>query len=78
MKLALSLASLATGKKFSASPGNLAKQGASLALQQSPELGRLVDLRGPLIAAGKTAATAALSRQVESIAENLGKRADAL
>src|SRR5689334_17110589 len=66
MKLALALAGMAAGKR-AGGPGQLLAQGTKL-LGQSPELTRLTDeLRGRLLDAGKGAAVAIATRQVEAL-----------
>src|SRR5690349_23342759 len=66
MKLAVALAGMAAGKR-AGGPGQLLAQGTKL-LGQSPELSRLTDeLRGRLLDAGKGAAVAIATRQVEAL-----------
>ena len=65
MKLALALAGMAAGRR-AGGPGQLLAQGTKL-LGQSPEVARLTDeLRGRLLDAGKGAAVAIATRQVET------------
>src|SRR5215203_3975042 len=73
MKLALALAGMAAGKR-AGGPGQLLAQGTKL-LGQSPELSRLTDeLRGRLLHAGKGAAVAIATRQVEALTERVVNR----
>jgi hypothetical protein len=78
MKWALGLAALATGKRLAGSKGDLLKQGAKL-VSSSPELSNLTgDMRGRLVDAGKSAATAAVSRTINSLSDTLHERSDML
>jgi hypothetical protein len=73
MKLALALAGMAAGKR-AGGPGQLLAQGMTL-FGQSPEMTRLTDeLRGRLLDAGKGAAVAIATRQVESLTERVVNR----
>jgi hypothetical protein len=73
MKLALALAGMAAGKR-AGGPGQLLAQGTKL-LGQSPEVTRLTDeLRGRLLDAGKGAAVAIATRQVEALTERVVNR----
>jgi hypothetical protein len=73
MKLALALAGMAAGKR-AGGPGQLLAQGTKL-LGQSPEITRLTDeLRGRLLDAGKGAAVAIATRQVEALTERVVHR----
>ena len=73
MKLALALAGMAAGKR-AGGPGQLLAQGTKL-LGQSPEVTRLTDeLRGRLLDAGKGAAVAIATRQVEALTERVVHR----
>jgi hypothetical protein len=70
MKLALVLGGMAAGRQ-TGGPGQLLQQGAKL-LGQSPDLGRLTDeIRGRLLEAGKGAAVAVATRQVEALTDRL-------
>ena len=70
MKLALMLGGMAAGRRVGG-PGQLLAQGTKL-LGQSPELGRLTDeIRGRLLEAGKGAAVAVATRQVEALTDRL-------
>ena len=70
MKLALMLGGMAAGRR-AGGPGQLLAQGTKL-LGQSPELGRLTDeIRGRLLEAGKGAAVAVVTRQVEALTDRL-------
>ena len=73
MKLALALAGMAAGKR-AGGPGQLLAHGTKL-LGQSPEITRLTgELRGRLLDAGKGAAVAIATRQVESLTERVVNR----
>jgi hypothetical protein len=77
MKLALMVGGLAAGRK-AGGPGQLLAQGTKL-LGQSPELTRLTDeIRGRLLDAGKAAAVAVATRQVEAITERVVGRVGTL
>ena len=70
MKLALMLGGMAAGRR-AGGPGQLLAQGTKL-MGQSPELGRLTDeIRGRLLEAGKGAAVAVATRQVEALTDRL-------
>jgi hypothetical protein len=70
MKLAMMLGGMAAGRQ-AGGPGQLLGQGMKL-LGQSPELSRLTDeLRGRLLDAGKAAAVAIATRQVENLTERV-------
>lgn len=70
MKLALMLGGLAAGRR-AGGPGELLAQGSKL-VSRSPELSRLAgDVRGRLLDAGKDAALAVVTRQVESWADRV-------
>src|SRR5690242_2185556 len=73
MKLALALAGMAAGRR-AGGPAQILAQGTKL-LGQSPELTRLTDeLRGRLLDAGKGAAVAIATRQVEALTERVVHR----
>jgi hypothetical protein len=77
MKLALMLAGMAAGRQ-AGGPGELLKSGTKL-LGSTPELSRLTDqVRGRLLDAGKTAALAVATRQVESLTDRVGRRVESL
>jgi hypothetical protein len=77
MKLALMLGGMAAGRS-AGGPGELLGRGTEL-LSSSPELARLTDvLRGRLLEAGKGAALALATRQVESLTDRVGKRVESL
>ena len=77
MKLALMIAGMAAGRQ-AGGPGALLRQGKDL-LGQSPELTRLSGaLRGRLMDAGKAAAMAVVTRQVESLTDRVGQRVESL
>ena len=77
MKLALMLAGMAAGRQ-AGGPGELLKGGTKL-LAGRPELARLTDeVRDRLLEAGKAAAVAVATRQVEALTDRVGKRVEAL
>jgi hypothetical protein len=77
MKLALMLGGMAAGRG-AGGPGQLVAQGSKL-LKQSPELAKLTDeVRGRLLEAGKGAALAVATRQVESLTDRVGRRVGAV
>lgn len=77
MKLAMMLAGVAAGRR-AGGPGELLKSGTKL-LGSTPELARLTDqVRGRLLDAGKTAALAVATRQVESLTDRVGRRVESL
>ena len=77
MKLAMMLGGMAAGRQ-AGGPGQLLGQGMKL-LGQSPELSRLTDeLGGRLLDAGKGAAVAIATRQVENLTERVVGRVGAL
>lgn len=77
MKLALMLGGMAVGRN-AGGPGELLGRGTKL-LSSSPELSRLTDeVRGRLLEAGKGAALAVATRQVESLTDRVGKRVESL
>jgi hypothetical protein len=77
MKFAMMLGGVAAGRR-AGGPGQLLAQGTKL-LGQTPELARLTDeIRGRLVDAGKGAAVAVATRQVENLAERVLSRAGTL
>jgi len=75
MKLALMLAGMAAGRQ-AGGPGALLDQGKSL-LNASPELLRLTDeVKGRLLDAGKGAAMAVATRQVEALTDRVAGRVE--
>lgn len=75
MKLALMLAGVAAGRQ-AGGPGALLGQGKNL-LNASPELLRLTDeVKGRLIDAGKGAALAVATRQVEALTDRVAGRVE--
>jgi len=75
MKLALMLAGMAAGRQ-AGGPGALLGQGKNL-LNASPELLRLTDeMKGRLFDAGKGAALAVATRQVEALTERVAGRVE--
>jgi hypothetical protein len=77
MKFAMILGGMAAGRR-AGGPGQLLAQGTKL-LGQSPELARLTDeIRGRLLEAGKGAAVAVATRQVENLTERVLSRVETL
>ncbi|MFC7896051.1 hypothetical protein [Streptomyces sp. NPDC057381] len=77
-KLALAVGSYLMGRRIGLSPGQILSQGMS-GLQRNPQLQELTDqLRGELLTAGRTAATAAANRTLTGLADSLRDRTDAL
>ena len=78
LKWALGLAAVGAGKRLTDSNSDLMRQGAKKLLS-SPEVSNLTgELRGRLVEAGKTAATAATSRWIGSVTDSLRQRTDLL
>jgi hypothetical protein len=77
MKLALMLGGMAAGRS-AGGPGQLLAQGGRF-IGQSEELTKLADeVRGRLLDAGKNAAVAVATRQVESLTDRVGRRVEDL
>ncbi len=77
-KLALGLAMFAAGRRLKLSPGDLAAAGMRQ-LTENPQLAGLRDqVRDDLLGAVKTAATAAVDRQVSSLSGSLRDRTEAM
>lgn len=77
-KLALGLAMFAAGRRIKLSPGDLAAAGMRQ-LTENPQLAGLREqVREDLYGAAKTAAAAAVDRQVTSLTGSLRDRTDAL
>lgn len=77
MKLALMLGGWAAGKQLGG-PGQILGQARGL-LEESPELSALSDqVRGRLLEAGKGAAMAVATRQVEALTDRVGRRVEDL
>jgi hypothetical protein len=75
MKLALMLGGMAAGRR-AGGPGELLSRGTKL-VEASPELSRLVgEVRGRLLEAGKGAAVAVATRQVEALTDRVGRRVE--
>jgi hypothetical protein len=78
MKLAIALAGMMAGRKMAPNPKELLDQGTQL-VGSSPEVTKLTgELRERLVDAAKTAAVAAATSKIDSLGENLNKRAEAL
>jgi hypothetical protein len=77
MKLALALAGMAAGRR-AGGPGELLAQGTKL-LGKSADLTKLTDeVRGRLLDAGKQAAVAVATRQVEALTDRVTQRVSGL
>jgi hypothetical protein len=75
MKLALMLGGIAAGRRVGG-PGELLSRGSKL-VEASPELSRLVgQVQGRLLEAGKGAAVAVATRQVEALTDRVGRRVE--
>ncbi|MEV0608763.1 hypothetical protein AB0I61_20565 [Polymorphospora rubra] len=70
---ALVLGGAAAAGRLSANSGGLLRS-----LGGSVDVARLLDLRGPLVAAGKAAAVSAVSSRIDSVSDRLHGRADTL
>ncbi|MEV7330792.1 hypothetical protein [Micromonospora sp. NPDC093244] len=77
LRTALTLAAAVAAGRASKHPGGLLKRGTD-ALQSSPQLGNLSRLGGPLVNAGRAAATAAAGSGVDALTGKLRGSADAL
>lgn len=78
MKLAITVGGVLAGRKFSADPGKLVTEGVKRA-SSSPQLSALAgELRGRLVEAATSAATAAASQTIESMGDRLSQRAENL
>lgn len=78
MKWALALAGMGVGSKIRGQQGDLLRQGVKL-VTSSPEMSNLTgELKGRLVEAGKSAATAAVSRRIGSLTDSLRDRGDRL
>ncbi|MFJ6166032.1 hypothetical protein ACIQH6_13035 [Micromonospora orduensis] len=77
LRTALTLAAAVAAGRASKDPGGLLKRGTE-ALQSSPQLGNLSRLGGPLVNAGRAAATAAAGSGVDALTGKLRGSADAL
>ncbi|WP_070195452.1 hypothetical protein [Streptomyces oceani] len=77
-KVALTLASIAAGRRLSVSPQDLLTHGVRT-LKDSPQFGRLSEqVRGELAESGRTALTSATDRTMNSLADRLQQRTQAL
>ncbi|MEU5782484.1 hypothetical protein [Micromonospora lupini] len=77
LRTALTLAAAVAAGRASRDPGGLLKRGGDL-LHSSPQLGNLGRLGGPLVNAGRSAATAAAGSGVDALTGRLRGSADAL
>ncbi|WP_199733470.1 hypothetical protein [Micromonospora sp. BL4] len=77
LRTALTLAAAVAAGRASRDPGGLLKRGSDL-LHSSPQLGNLGRLGGPLVNAGRSAATAAAGSGVDALTGRLRGSADAL
>jgi hypothetical protein len=77
LRTALTLAAAVAAGRASRHPGGLLKRGSDL-LHTSPHLSNLTNLGGPLVNAGKAAATAAAGSRVDALSGKLRDSADAL
>lgn len=74
---ALAFGAAAAAGRVSQDPAALLRLGGTL-LGKSPVLGQLTELSKPLTAAGKAAATGAVSKGIDSVGGRIRRRADAL
>lgn len=74
---ALAFGAAVAAGRISQDPAGALKLGGEL-LGKSPVLGRLTELTKPLTAAGKAAATGAVSKGIDSVGDRIRRRADAL
>ncbi|MET8356720.1 hypothetical protein [Micromonospora sp. NPDC005171] len=77
LRTALTLAAAVAAGRASRDPGGLLKRGTD-ALHSSPQMSNLGRLGGPLINAGRAAATAAAGSSVDALTGRLRGSADAL
>ncbi|MDG4806527.1 hypothetical protein O7634_07125 [Micromonospora sp. WMMD1120] len=77
LRTALTLAAAVAAGRASRDPGGLLKRGTD-ALHASPQLSNLGRLGGPLVNAGRAAATAAAGSGVDALTGRLRNSADAL
>ncbi|MER7014486.1 hypothetical protein ABT324_23930 [Saccharopolyspora sp. NPDC000359] len=78
MKLALTVGGMLLGRRLPMDPKALLDQGAKL-VESSPALGKLTgEVRQNLVDAAKSAALAAASNKIDSVGENLSRRAEGL
>ncbi|MFG3556276.1 hypothetical protein ACGGAQ_18020 [Micromonospora sp. NPDC047557] len=77
LRTALTLAAAVAAGRASRDPGGLLKRGGDL-LHSSPQLSNLSRLGGPLVNAGRSAATAAAGSGVDALTGRLRGSADAL
>ncbi|MCO6009238.1 hypothetical protein NE236_30135 [Actinoallomurus purpureus] len=78
LKLVMTLAAARASGRLGKNPAGLVKQGTKL-LGSSPELKTLTDtVRGRLLEAGKTAAVAAASSQIDALSDRLQERTRSL
>jgi hypothetical protein len=77
LRTALVLGGAAAVGRFSRDPGQLVARGAK-ALTGSPELRKVAQLGGPLVAASKDAARAAVSNRIDVMSERLQDRSEGL
>jgi hypothetical protein len=74
---ALAFGAAVAAGRISQDPAAALKLGGEM-LGKSPVLGRLTELTKPLTAAGKAAATGAVSKGIDSVGDRIRRRADAL
>lgn len=75
--VALVLGGAAAAGRLSTNSGGLLRRGVQ-ALGGSADLGKVLDLRGPLLAASKAAATSAVSNRIDSVSDRLQNHAESL
>ncbi|WP_440100191.1 hypothetical protein [Streptosporangium sp. H16] len=78
LRLAMALAAAGATGRLTSGQGDLLQQGLKV-LSSSPELAKITEsIRGDLVDASKTAAKAAVSRQIDSLSTRLHDRAESL
>lgn len=78
MKLAIAVGSMMAGRRLATNPRELMERGIER-IASSPQVGRLTgEVRDQLLEAVKAAAMAAASNKIESLGDNLSRRAEAL
>ena len=78
MKLAITVGGVLAGRRLSTAPGKVLTEGAKR-VSSSPQLSSLAgELRGRLVEAATSAATAAASNKIESWGDQLSERAENL
>jgi hypothetical protein len=78
MKLAIAVGSMIAGRRLATNPRELLERGVER-IASSPQMSRLTgEIRDQLLDAAKAAAIAAASNKIESLGDNLSRRAQAV